>query len=134
MTTDERLMKLLAASPETLKTIDDILEGRMHARAEEASEPPNCRLITVTDACRMLNMKYPTFHRAMQAECFDVVNATGKSLIREESVIAFARGERQPSDAAVEARRSRAASRRERDNRREMPATAAASRLSSPRP
>lgn len=72
------------------------------------TESVNCRLLTVGEACKMLNLPYHTFHRVMVAECFDVVMATGKTLVTEQSVVEFSQGLRQPSEASVVARRERA--------------------------
>lgn len=101
MDTNGRFARIATATPEILERIDAILEGK-----EPFKEPqkPNSRLLTVAEACRELNMKYPTFHRAMQAGCFDVVTATGKALIRESSVHEFAAGLRHPSQEGLAAR------------------------------
>lgn len=110
MEANERFLRIATASQETLDRIDEILEGRLPAAV---SEKPNYRLLSVGEACRELNMKYPTFRRAVKAGCFDVVTATGKTLIREESVREFAAGRRNPSQKSVTARRNRAACLRE---------------------
>ena len=101
MDTNARFARIATATPEILERIDAILEGK-----EPFKEPqkPNNRLLTVAEACWELNMKYPTFHRAMQAGCFDVVTATGKTLIRELSVHEFAAGLRHPSQEGLAAR------------------------------
>ena len=115
MDTNERFARIATASSDVLKRIDAILLGK---------EPPgdrpqshNLRLLTVTEACKMLNMKYPTFYRAMKAGCFDIVKATGKTLIREESVIEFSMGHRGPSEEAILKREERARGLREEYHR-----------------
>lgn len=111
METNERFARIATASQEVLERIDAILEGR--DLRPEPEKKPNFRLLSVAEACEMLNMKYPTFHRAMKAGCFDLVTATGKTLIRQESVEEFAAGLRKPSQKALEARQERAARMRE---------------------
>ena len=106
MEANERFRLVATATPEVLALIDEVLEGKALPKRTEV-EAPNCRLISVADACRMLNMTYPTFHRAMQEGCFDVVHATGKTWIKELSVIEFADGKRKPSAEGLAARAER---------------------------
>jgi len=96
METNERFARIATASPETLALIDDVLEGRL--KQQKASGiSADCRLVTIAEGCRTLGLKYPTFHRLMQAGCFDVVSATGKAMIRESSLHEYAAGLRKPS-------------------------------------
>jgi len=96
METNKRFEKIATASPETLALIDDVLEGRIK-QPRKADLSTDCRLVTIAESCRMLGLKYPTFHRLMQAGCFDVVSATGKAMIRESSLHEYAAGLRKPS-------------------------------------
>jgi len=104
METNERFARIAAASPDVLKKIDDILEGKVPFSLDLSQE---CRLVTIAEACRLLGMKYATFHRAMQDGCFDVVPATGKNLIKESSVREFAQGKRGPSAEGLARRAER---------------------------
>jgi len=104
METNERFARIAAASPDVLKKIDDILEGKVPLSQDLSQE---CRLITITAACRLLGMKYHTFRRAMKDGCFDVVSATGKNLIKESSVREFAQGKRGPSAEGLARREER---------------------------
>ena len=115
METNERFARIATASPEVLKQIDEILEGKSPA---DSNQKKDCRLVTIAEACRMLGMKYPTFHRAMQEGCFDVVDATGKNLIKESSVIEFSLGKRRPTVEGLARRAER--NRRRRESRRQM--------------
>lgn len=111
METNERFARIATASSDVLKRIDAILLGK--EPAGDLPQSHNLRLLTVTEACKMLNMKYPTFYRSMKAGCFDIVTATGKTLIREESVIEFSMGRRGPSEEAILKREERARGLRE---------------------
>ena len=111
MDANERFARIATASGDILKRIDAILLGK--EPAGDLPQSHNLRLLTVTEACKMLNMKYPTFHRAMKAGCFDIVTATGKTLVREESVIEFSMGRRGPSQEAILKREERARGLRE---------------------
>ena len=113
MDTNERFARIATASPEILKQIDGILEDKTTPKPEK-----DCRLITIMEACRMLGMKYPTFHRAVQEGCFDVVSATGKNLIKESSVVEFSLGKRGPTEAGLALRAER--NRRRRLARRQQ--------------
>ena len=111
MDANERFARIATASSDVLKRIDAILLGK--EPAGDLPQSHNLRLLTVTEACKMLNMKYPTFYRSMKAGCFDIVKATGKTLIREESVIEFSMGRRGPSEEAILKREERARGLRE---------------------
>ena len=101
----ERFVRIATASPEVLKRIDEILEGKVSPR--DTPEPPDCKLISVTEAARRLGLTYATFHRMQQAGCFDIVTATGKTWIKESSVREFALGKRNPSEEYLVSRAAR---------------------------
>ena len=105
MEVNERFKMIAEASPEILKRIDEILEGK--APALDNPEPEDYKLLSVTEATRRLGLTYATFHRMQQAGCFDTVTATGKTWVKESSVREFALGKRQPSKEYLAARAER---------------------------
>ena len=109
MTMNERLVALAQASEEVLQRIDAVLEG--HTEAGPSAQEVNNRLLTVMEACRYLNMGYPKFYRVMQDGLVDVVDATGRRLVREQSLVEFAQGLRHPSQEVLERRKVRNAKR-----------------------
>ena len=111
MTMNERLVALAQASEEVLQRIDAVLEGC--TESGPSVQEVNNRLLTVTEACRYLNMGYPKFYRVMQDGLVDVVDATGRRLVREQSLVEFAQGRRHPSQEVLERRKVRNAKRRE---------------------
>lgn len=109
-----RMEKLLKASPETLARIDEILEGKNLPQAKVE----HTRLLSIAEARGFLGWSYPKVRRAIADGLLDVVSATGRRLVREESLYELASGHRQPS-AEVRARReARNAARREEYRRR----------------
>jgi len=93
-----RFDRIARATPDVLRKIDAILDGKCPLEGSE-SKPSDCKLITITQACRMLGINYYRFRRAMKRGCFDIVSATGRNLVTETSVRAFAHGQRNPTKA-----------------------------------
>ena len=90
MSERERMMKLLAATPETLAKVDAVLDGR-DGRAAKADD--DCRLVTYTEAARRLNLSRPTIYRLVKLGRLDAVPLSGEaSRIRLKSVIDYANG------------------------------------------
>lgn len=117
-----RMELLLKASPETLARIDDILEGKdlPQAKAEHT------RLLSIAEAREFLGWSYPKVRRAIADGLLDVVTATGRRLVREESLYELASGHRQPSAEVLARRAERNAARREEYRRRKALTTGAA--------
>ena len=103
-----RMEKLLKASPEALEMIDAILDGGNIPQAKE-----HMRLMTIAEARAFLGWSYPKMRRAMVDGLVDVVTATGRRLVKEESLYELANGLRQPSAEVLARREARNAARRE---------------------
>lgn len=103
MEINERFERIARATPDILSKIDDILEGR-DRQPEKSDLSSDCKLLSIAESCRVLGLKYPTFHRAMQAGCFDTVTATGRTMIKESSLREYAAGLRKPSSKYLAAR------------------------------
>lgn len=117
MSDSERMKAILDASADVLERIDAILEGRDRI---VQTEPENNRLMTVMDAARYLSISYPKIYRIMRDGLLDVVDATGRRMVREQSVIDFSKGFRTPSSEVLKRREERNAARRE-EYRRQHP-------------
>ena len=83
MSERERMMKLLAANPQTLARVDAVLNG---------TDGKLCRLCTFTEAARRLNLSRPTVYRLAKAGRLDVVPLDGVNRIRLKSIVAFVNG------------------------------------------
>ena len=119
-----RMEKLLKASPEMLEKIDGILEGKSCPQ----TEGEHMRLMTIAEARAFLGWSYPKVRRAIADGLLDVVTATGRRLIREESLYELASGRRQPSAEVLARRAERNAARREEYRRHKVLSTGAAER------
>ena len=120
MELQERMEKMLKASPEALEMIDAILDGRNIPQARE-----HTRLVTIAEARAFLGWSYPKMRRAMVDGLVDVVTATGRRLVKEESLYELANGLRQPSAEVLARREARNAARREEYRRRKALSTGA---------
>ena len=109
-----RMEKLLKASPETLEKIDEILEGQNVP--QENNE--YTKLMTIAEARTFLGWSYPKIRRAIKDGLLDVVDATGRRLVKEASLRELSSGRRQPSAEVLARREARNAARREEYRRR----------------
>ena len=89
MSERERMMKLLAANPQTLAKVDAVLNGT-DGKPDKADD--DCRLVTYTEAAKRLNLSRPTVYRLAKAGRLEVVPLDGVNRIRLKSVIDFANG------------------------------------------
>ncbi len=89
MSERERMMKLLAANPQTLAKVDAVLDGT-DGKPDKADA--DCRLVTFTEAAKRLNLSRPTVYRLAKAGRLEVVPLDGVNRIRLKSVIDFANG------------------------------------------
>lgn len=121
MELQERMEKMLKASPEALDMIDAILDGRNVPQAKE-----HTRLMTIAEARAFLGWSYSKMRRAMDDGLVDVVTATGRRLVKEESLYELASGRRQPSAEVLARREARNAARREEYRRHKALSTGAA--------
>ena len=119
-----RMEKLLKASSETLEKIDKILEGK-DMSCESAR---HTRLMTIGESREFLGWSYAKVRRAIADGLLDVVEATGRRLVKEESLYELTNGLRQPSDEVLARRAERNAARREEYRRRKGLLTGAAGR------
>lgn len=115
-----RMEKLLKASPEALEMIDAILDGRNVLQAKE-----HTRLMTIAEARAFLGWSYPKIRRAIADGLLDVVDATGRRLVKEESLYELTNGTRQPPAEVLARRAARNAARREEYRRRKALSTGA---------
>jgi len=88
VTTNERLAKLLAANPAELAKIDAILTGRDIAPKKEI----DFRLVTISEAAKMLGISRPTAYRLIERGRLDTVVLGGVSRIPIRSIADFAEG------------------------------------------
>ena len=114
---NQRLMALAQASDDVLARVDAVLEGRDRS---VLTGPENNRLMTVMDAARYLSISYPKIYRIMRDGLLDIVDATGRRMVREQSVIEFSKGLRKPSSEVLARRAARNTARRE-EYRRQHP-------------
>ena len=89
MSERERMMKLLAANPQTLARVDAVLNG---TDGKPGKADDDCRLCTFTEAARRLNLSRPTVYRLAKAGRLDVVPLDGVNRIRLKSIVAFVNG------------------------------------------
>ncbi len=122
-----RMEKLLKASPETLEKIDKILEGK--DMSHESTR--HTRLMTIGESREFLGWSYAKVRRAIADGLLDVVEATGRRLVKEESLYELANGLRQPSEEVLARRAERNAARREEYRRRKDLLTGAAGEQSA---
>ena len=115
--------KLVKASPEQLEQIDAVLDGRMLPQAKE-----HTRLMTIFEARSFLGWSYPKVSRAIADGLIDVVTATGRRLVKEESLYELASGHRQPTAEVLARREARNAARREEYRRRKAQSAEAVER------
>ena len=116
-----RMEKLLKASPEMLEKIDEILEGK--SVPQENNE--YTKLMTIAEARTFLGWSYPKIRRAINDGLLDVVDATGRRLVKESSLHELSSGRRQPSAEVLARREARNAARREEYRRRKALSTGA---------
>ena len=89
MRDNERMMKLLAATPQTLAKVDAVLNGT-DGRSDKADD--DCRLVTYTEAARRLYLSRPTVYRLIKLGRLEIVPLDGVNRVRLQSVIDFANG------------------------------------------
>ena len=87
MNTDNRMIKLLAANPQTLAKVDAILNG---TDGKPNKEDTDVRLCTFTEAAKRLNLSRPTVYRLVKLGRLEVVPLDGVNRIRLQSVFDFA--------------------------------------------
>lgn len=119
-----RMDKILHASPEVLAMIDAILEGK-----SETKPQGHTRLLTMKESRTLLGWTYSKLRRAVGDGLLDVVDATGRRLVKEQSLYELANGIRQPSPEVVARRAKRNAARREEYRRQKSLSTGAAKSL-----
>lgn len=83
----ERLQKILTADKPTLARVDVVLNGGVEMR-DGGDE--DCRLVTFTEAARILNLSRPTVYRLVVKGRLDAVPLCGSRRIRLGSVRRFA--------------------------------------------
>ena len=86
MGTDERLSKLLKASPTTLEKIDAILDGRARPDAADI----DLRTITLKEAAIRLGVSRPTVYRLIRSRALETVLIGGYDRIPLRSLVAYA--------------------------------------------
>lgn len=96
MRTEERLQKLLVADPSKLAQIDAILSGKATAPARREET----RLITISEAAKMLGISRPTAYKLIRERRLDAIELDGISRIRLQSVLDFSMGLRPRKEVA----------------------------------
>jgi len=89
MTTNDRLIKIATANPQTLAKVDAVLNG---TDGKPVKVDDDCRLVTYTEAAKRLNLSRPTIYRLVKLGRLEIVPLDGVNRIRLASVIAFANG------------------------------------------
>lgn len=84
MTMNERLLKLAVASPTVLAKVDADLNG---TDKSARSHDRDCRLITYTEAAKMLRVSRPTVYRLAKGGRLKTVPLAGVNRIVLQSVI-----------------------------------------------
>ena len=87
MTTNDRMIKIATANPQTLAAIDAVLNG---TDGKPVKVDDDCRLITYTEAARRLNLSRPTVYRLVKLGRLEVVPLDGVNRIRLQSIFDFA--------------------------------------------
>ena len=91
MTDKERMLRVLNASPEMLRRIDDILMDR--GKKRESSEE-DIRTVTLKEAAKRLGVSRPTVYRMVKSGRLETVKLEGSHRIRLQSLIDVAAGRR----------------------------------------
>lgn len=89
MTTNDRMIKIATANPQTLAAIDAVLNGTTDKPNREDAD---VRLVTYTEAAKRLNLSRPTVYRLVKLGRLEVVPLDGVNRVRLQSVIDFANG------------------------------------------
>jgi len=96
MTATERLQRILVADPSKLAQIDAILCGK----ATAPSRREETRLITISEAAKMLGISRPTAYKLIREQRLDAIELDGISRIRLQSVLDFSMGLRPRKEVA----------------------------------
>jgi excisionase family DNA binding protein len=89
LTSEQRLLKLLQASPEQQGEIDRILEGRV---APQPPAPSGPLLMRVKDAALLLGVHRTTMWRLVKAGRLETVELLGSLRVRRADIEALAGG------------------------------------------
>lgn len=89
MSETERLKKLLDADPSTLEKVDAVLAG-VDCLIRQSEE--DCRLITITETAKMLNVSRPTVYGLIKAGKLHAVTLDSVQRVRHSSVVKFVHG------------------------------------------
>lgn len=91
MTDKDRMLRVLNASPEMLRKIDDILmdRGRKCRSSDE-----DIRTLTFTEAAKRLRVSRPTIYRLVKSGRLETVALEGSRRIRLQSLLDVAFGRR----------------------------------------
>jgi excisionase family DNA binding protein len=91
---NDRMLRVLQASPEQLAAIDRVLEGRTAESEAESAKSKGPLLLRVCDAARYLGVHRATIHRLSKAGRLTLVPLLGAMRIRREELEAIAEGTR----------------------------------------
>ncbi len=92
MTDRERIMRILNANYETQKKIDDILMGRDKPIRHLDQET---RLLTMSEAAKMLNISRPSVYRMLESGRLSYVTIAGVRRVTLRSVLELSLGIRE---------------------------------------
>ena len=90
LSSEQRILRLLQASPEQQAAIDRVLEGRL---APEPSAPAGPLLMKIKDAAALLGVHRGTIWRLVKARRLETVELLGALRIRRSDIDALACGQ-----------------------------------------
>lgn len=88
MNATERMQHILMADPTKLAQIDAILTGK----ATQSERHAETRLITISEAAKMLSVSRPTLYRFIESGRLDAIDLNGIRRVRLQSVLDFSMG------------------------------------------
>ena len=86
MSTNERLLKLATASPAVLAKVDAVLNG---TDANTRTPDKDCRLVTFSEAARMMKLSRPTVYRLTKCGRLTLIPLNGVNRITVQSINDF---------------------------------------------
>lgn len=89
MSEAERLKKVLDADPTTLEKVDAVLAG-VACFLRQSDE--DCKLVTISEAARVLNVSRPTVYQLIRAGKLRAVTLDSVRRVHYASIVKFANG------------------------------------------
>ena len=92
ISSEQRILRLLQASPEQQAAIDQILSGRCAPPPPDTQGPKGPLLMRVKDAAELLGVHRGTIWRLVKAGRLETVELLGSMRVRRADVMALAQG------------------------------------------